>query len=222
MTELAALEILASINKLASEIKSINISPVGLPLWRQPWFGTLAGVFVGFSLNYLKEFFLQGSVRRNKIKCIKYEVADIQRTCIDGMKYSMDFYNEYAERNNVRIQVQFTTEMVTKCFDSFYAETVAYISHSQRDSLVKVYQHLDHLMDVRSKFLKAMEEKSLNNNQKEKHVYIMVDCYANIYFSAKCYLRNSEMKEFKVHDIIKEMGVDSHGLDNLLNKIDDD
>jgi hypothetical protein len=88
MSDLAALEILASINKLASEIKSINISPVELPLWKQPWFGTLAGVFVGFSLNYLKDFFLQGNVKRNKIKCIKYEVTDIQRTCIDGMTFN--------------------------------------------------------------------------------------------------------------------------------------
>jgi hypothetical protein len=222
MSDLAALEILASINKLASEIKSINISPVELPLWKQPWFGTLAGVFVGFSLNYLKDFFLQGNVKRNKIKCIKYEVTDIQRTCIDGMTYSMGFYNEYVKQEDARIQVQFTTEMVTKCFESFYADIVAYISHSQRDSLVKVYKHLDHLMDTRSKFLKAMEEKPLTNKQKEKYVYIMVDCYANIYFSAKCYLTKSELKQFKVHDIIKEMDVDSHGLDHLINQIDDD
>lgn len=218
MSDLAALEILASINRLASEIKTISASTSDFPLWKQPWFGAIVGVFVGFSLNYFKDYFLQGAVKRKKLKCINYEVEDIKQTSSVGMQFCMDFYNQYNNDGNGRIQIQFTPEMITKCFEKFYSDVVADISHSQRDSLVKTYQHLSHYTGIRERFLKTMAETALSNGQKEKYIFIMVDCFANIFYSANCFLKNKKSNKFKMPDIIKEMGVDSHGFDSFFNK----
>ncbi|MGQ8708431.1 hypothetical protein ACUTSW_20930 [Serratia sp. TSA_198.1] len=46
MSDLTALQILASINKLAGEIKLITL-PLEQPFWRQPWMGAIAGVIIG-------------------------------------------------------------------------------------------------------------------------------------------------------------------------------
>lgn len=220
MSDLAALEILASINKLASEIKYISVSPVDLPLWKQPWVGTIVGVVVGFSLNSWKDRSLRKSQVRDKLKCINAEIEDLRDNAAYGVKCCVEFLNTYDKNNNEKINVQLPVDANSYCFEKFYIDVVLRLTSTQRTQMIKTYKHLKYSTDLKSRFIKNMAENVVTNKQKETNVSALIMTYASVYFSAKCYLNGNAEKEYRVGDIIKELGIQFDHMDKVdtLNK----
>jgi len=204
MSDLSSLEILASINKLASEIKSIN-PPVENPIWKQPWIGAIFGVAVGFSLTFFKEIISNKSLKRNKKKCIDYEVQDIRNNAALGIKFCVDFYNEFDKLSNKRIQLRLPTDSLTLCFEKHYADVVIDFPHEKRTALVKTYKHLGHYSDVRDRYVKNTAEKALSNIDKKSYVDVLILAFAHIYHSSKQYEYKNHPDDFSIKGIIEEL-----------------
>ncbi|MBB6114233.1 hypothetical protein F4826_001111 [Rahnella inusitata] len=206
MSDLAALEILASINKLASEIKSIN-PPVETPIWKQPWIGAVVGVGIGFSLTFFKEIVSNKSLKKNKKKCIDYEVQDIRHNAALGIKFCVEFYNEFDKVSNKRIQLKLPTDSLTLCFEKYYADVVIDLPHKKRTALVKIYKHLGHYSDVRDRYVKNAGEKALNNIDKKSYVDVLILAFAHVYHSSKQYEYKDYTNDFSVKALIEELGL---------------
>ncbi|CAI1039252.1 hypothetical protein [Serratia fonticola] len=216
MNELSALEILASINKLTSEIKSIN-PPIEQSFWRQPWIGAVTGVIIGFSLNAVKDRFTSYSLITKKIKCLEFEVAQISEMAKSGLERCFEFYDEQHKNNGERIQVVLPPESVTLCFERFYPDVVARVSDSRRNSLVFTYKHLEHAIGIREKFMKDMSENPLTNRRKGQYINVLANSYAHVYYSAQCFLKDEKMKGFDMLVVVNGIGIKSPYLD-MLNK----
>jgi len=218
MNEFSALEILASINRLTSEIKSIN-PPIEQSFWRQPWIGAVTGVVIGFSLNAIKERFTSHSLTTKKVKCLEFEVRQISEIAKSGIEMCYSFYEEEYRDEGNRIQVVLPPGVVTLCFEKLYPDIAASISDSRRNSLVFTYNHLGHAISMRDKFIKDMAENKLSNSRKSQYIDSLANSYVHIYYSAECFLKNEEISTFKPLDVVNRMGINSPYLD-ILNEMD--
>ena len=76
MSDLAALEILASINKLASEVNNMNQSK-GFS-----WVGPIIGVMTGFSINLIYNYIYKKLQTNRYRKCINNEVKRMKNHAV--------------------------------------------------------------------------------------------------------------------------------------------
>jgi hypothetical protein len=113
-----------------------------------PVISGVAGIVLGFSLNFFKDYLGKWQENKRKLDCIGYEVSDIKVNAFYGITKCMEFYDEYTKRNNVRINIVLPLDAVTICFENFYTDIVTEIPHFQRDSLVKTYKHLSFASDI--------------------------------------------------------------------------
>lgn len=217
MSDLTALQILASINKLASEIKLIT-PPLEQPFWRQPWIGAIAGVIIGFSLNAVKEKFTISSLINKKIKCMEIEAQQIMETSKVGVKFCIEFYSDFDNDNVERITVTLPPESVSFCFDRFYPDVVMNISEVRVRNLVLTYKHLDYVHSIRKEFIKKMSETSLSNKEKSNYIDVIFQAYIQCYYSAKCFINSDENKQFNNLEVINDMEIVHPYLD-FMNKI---
>jgi len=214
MSDFAALEILASINKLASEIKTI--SPAAeVPIWKQPWIGAVTGVIIGFFLNSIKDGLSKGKQINNKLKCIRAEVEDIKRNASYGIKCCVDFFNEFDEGVTHKINVQFSTDANSYCFEKFYIDVVLKLNENQRVQLVQTYKQLAHSIDMKNRYIKKAAENSLTNESKNEYIESIIFTYASVYHSANNYLNDFSESQYNMTAIIKELGIKVNFIDKV-------
>ncbi len=206
MSDLVALEILASINRLASEIKNIT-PPVESSIWKQPWVSAVVGVIIGFSLNSWRDRSLRRSQVIDKLKCINAEIEDLRGNAAYGLKCCVDFINAYEKNNNDKINIQLPLDSNSYCYEKFYIDVVLKLTSTQRSLMVKTYKHLAYSMDIKNRFIINMAENLLTNIQKESNIRTLMITYATVYYSANCYLTGNAEKEYSVGNIIDELGL---------------
>lgn len=214
MSDLAALEILASINKLASEIKTISPS-TEVTIWKQPWVGAVTGVIIGFFLNSIKDGLSKGKQINSKLKCIRAEVEDIKRNASYGIKCCVDFFNEFDEGVKHKINVQLSTDANSYCFEKFYIDVVLKLNENQRFQLVQTYKQLAHSLDMKNRYIKKASENSLTNTTKNDYLQSIIYTYASVWHSANNYLSDYSESQYNVAEIIKELGIKANFIDKM-------
>lgn len=215
MDNFAVLEIIASINKLTSQIADMP-KPNSSGFW-QPWMGTIVGVIIGFSLNYLKDSISQSSNIRKKINSIKFEVEDIKDNSAYGMKCMLEYYDMHYKNPGKHVDLQVPAEVVTLCFDKYYHEVILKINKEQRDSLVKTYVHALYAEEQKRNLLIEMRGGGLSLAKKNYLVDSMVSAYAVTYHSAKLFLEDLPRSTFRQIDLFNELGLES----DYISKVND-
>lgn len=218
MDNFAALEILASINKLTSQIADLPKSS-NSGFW-QPWMGTIVGVVIGFSLNYLKDYISQFSDVKNKTNSIRFEVEDIKDNAAYGLKCMIEYYDHFYKNPNKRLDVKLPTEVARSCFDKYYHEVVLPMTKEQRNSLVKTYVHSSYAGELKRKFIKEISEGGVSIRNKNNQIDSMIYSYLHVYHSAKSFLEDLPDTLFRPIDIFNELNLDSDYI-SLINSLSD-
>lgn len=207
MSDLAALEIIASINKLASEVNNMNQSK-GLS-----WVGPIIGVITGFSINLLYTSFSKNQQTKRYRKCIDNEVKRMRVHSIEKLNLIL-----LALDNLLLDSDDFPTEVPmvfpSICYEKFYHEIVDTLDEKENKNLCNSYGYL---ADAESKviYLEELAKKGELDN-----IYnvleVILTSYCGVCYSVDVYLGADDTNKFKGVEVLKQLGIKSTYIDMLI------
>jgi len=163
MSDFAALEILASINRLASEIKSIN------PTMEVPWYKTyialisgLAGATLVFIYNWSRDSW--SNYKKSKIykSAIDEEMDIIRSEMLKHIPMACKMLDSIHETGELKVYVH-SPEITSVCYDKFFPDIMVKYTSFQRRKIMRLYSKVKevnaHNLSLKAKFVK-LESKS--------------------------------------------------------------
>lgn len=211
MSDLAALEILASINRLASEIKSIN-PPVEVP-WYKTYIALISGVTgitLAFIYNSCKEHFGNKKKIKKYKRCIDNEVVRLKRHSHLRVEFTLKTLDSLIESPKSFILVG-SIGFLSTCFDKFYHEVVHVLDDKQNNNLCFAYTYLN---DAEKHSLAIEEIASKGDiNGVFSLLEVMLSSYCGAYCAAEMYFGADEVTEFNNVEIAKKMGLKGRYID---------
>ena len=204
MSDFAALEILASINRLASEIKSIN-PPVEVP-WYKTYIALISGVTgitLAFIYNSCKEHFGNKKKIKKYKRCIDNEVERLKKHSKMRVEFTLNTLDRMISNPNVIPWVG-SIGFLSTCFDNFYHEVVHILDDKQNNYLCFTYTYLKDA----EKHSAAIEEIARKGeiNGIYNLLEVMLTSYCGAYLTAEIYFGAEEVNTFSNIEIAKKMG----------------
>ena len=214
MSDLAALEILASINRLASEIKSIN-PPVEVP-WYKTYIALISGIVgitLAFLYNTVKELIANRKKSNNYKLCIEEEVFLTKKQLIKYINTSCHIVERIKHEETIE-NYSHAPEVTSVCYDEFFPEVILKFSPLARKKLMQIYSSIkavnSHLIHMKSLYYKQ-DNIGLQNAALDLLI-VSCACYSHL----KDFENDYEGDEtFDITVITKELNIEFHFFDEL-------
>lgn len=206
MSDLAALEILASINKLASEVNNMNQSK-GFS-----WVGPIIGVITGFSINLIYNYIYKKLQTNRYRKCIDNEVKRMKNHAVVRIEAILKSLDDMLVDSN-RMPNDMPMNFKVICYEKFYHEIVDTLKEEENNNLCFAYSYL---ADGEAK-TEILDD--LARTGKLHNIYSLLEgmltSYCGLYITAKLYIASEVAKEFDKVEIANELGIKSTYIENL-------
>ncbi len=214
MSDLAALEILASINRLASEIKSIN-PPVEVP-WYKTYIALISGVVgitLAFLYNIIKELISNKKKKGDYKACIVDEMLLTKKQLIKFISTSCHILDKIKQGKPVDYHTH-APEITSVCYDKFFPEVILEFSPLTRRKLMQLYSSVK-AVNSRLIYLKSLYYKSQSTDFEDAALDLLIAtcaCYSHL----KDIESNYEGDDtFDVVDITKELNIELNYFNGL-------
>lgn len=215
MNDLATLEILASINRLTSEVRSFN------PQVEVPWYKTyitlisgVIGITLAFLYNLIKDYV--GGWRRRKTykKCILEEMDIINDNMKDYIPLGCKMLDNIFKDKTLGVYSH-SPEVTSVCYESFFPESILNFTSYERKKVMQLYSKVNevnvHHTYLKNKFLKSIEK----TDTLEVAFFFLTACVA-------CFILLKEIKDgddknskYDFDYVIKELGIKSEYIEKI-------
>lgn len=200
MSDLAALEIIASINKLASEVNNSNQTK-GLS-----WIGPIVGVLTGFFINLAYNYF-QSRVKHKKFqKTVEGEISRMKKHAERRIKSLLSALDATLE-NPQTFPYAGSIGFSIICYEKYYHEISSNLNDNQNNMLSFCYAYI---IDAEKKS-ESFEDFLKNNDRSSAINYTekMIVLYWGSYKAIESYFSGKEIESINITDISKSLGIDS-------------